>query len=403
MSEADSGALSDTSAPPDAWAGVAHGVLGWMRERDFRGWDPFDLLASPLVRGLSFGARLPAVAWTQLGRRSPVQLRGLLGVPRTVNPKTLGLVVAGSCRLEGGDEAVDMVERLLDLERPGGGWGYPFPWANRAFRVPADTPASVPTAFVGHALMDVLEGGSAVEGGEVEGAVVRAAEWARSELGRLPGPDGTFCFTYTPLDQRGVHNANALTASLLARAGRRLDDQGLLDAALRAARFTVRAQADDGSWRYGSGSGDRWIDSYHTGYLLWALETVGRALATDELDEAVDRGLRYWQGAFFRGPAVSLRPGGTYPVDMHAVAQAVLTALRFRDRLDRGRALAESLGRWSVRRMRAPDGHFHYRRHRLLTNRVPYMRWVQAWAFRAFAELAAVAADEPGTADGAGG
>jgi hypothetical protein len=40
-----------------------------------------------------------------------------------------------------------------------------------------------------------------------------------------------------------------------------------------------------------------------------------------------------------------------------------------------------------MKNMRSPDGSFFYQRHRLATNRTPYMRWGQAWMFRALARL----------------
>jgi hypothetical protein len=40
-----------------------------------------------------------------------------------------------------------------------------------------------------------------------------------------------------------------------------------------------------------------------------------------------------------------------------------------------------------MKNMAAADGSFYYQRHRLWTNRVPYMRWGQAWMLRALAKL----------------
>jgi hypothetical protein len=42
---------------------------------------------------------------------------------------------------------------------------------------------------------------------------------------------------------------------------------------------------------------------------------------------------------------------------------------------------------WTIKNMAAPDGSFYYQRHRLWTNRASYMRWGQAWMFRALTRL----------------
>ena len=186
-----------------------------------------------------------------------------------------------------------------------------------------------------------------------------------------------------------MHNANVLVAALLARLARRLDRPEWGETALTAARFTLAAQRPDGSWPYGVGERNAWVDSFHTGYVLIGLDQLARALGTDEPADAVRRGFAYWEQTFLAPPAVAHRPARPYPVDMHAVAHAILTLLHFRDRTPRGLERARDLGAWALAEMRAPDGSFHYLRYRGRVNRLPYLRWVQAWMFRALAELAA--------------
>lgn len=381
------------------WLDAALTLDRWMRSRDYAGHDPHDLLSSPVARRLCFGSRWLAVAWTQLGKRSPWQLRPLLRVPPARNPKGIGLVVAAHVRLAeatGDARHRDAARRLADwldasvaAGYPGAGWGYPFPWANRDFFAPAGTPSSVVTAFVGHALLDAAE---AFGWEELRARVGAAGEFIRRALNRTPGPADSFCFSYTPLDRRCVHNANLLAASLLARLAAGAGgagDAGLAGDALRATRFSAAAQREDGSWPYGLGARNGWVDSFHTGYTLVALHEIGAALGTDEFAGAVDRGIRFWREAFFGGPAVGFVADEPYPVDMHAVAHAILTLVRLRARIPDALPAAKSLAEWSLREMRDPSGYFYYLRRRAFRNRLPYMRWVQAWMLLALAELAA--------------
>ena len=118
---------------------------------------------------------------------------------------------------------------------PAGGWGYPFPWTNRDARVPAGTPNAVVTAFVADALLEADAQGLRVD----EGGLSDAGTFLVEALRRIPGPDASFCFSYTPLDRRAVHNANVLVAALLARLARRLDRPEWGETALTAARFTL--------------------------------------------------------------------------------------------------------------------------------------------------------------------
>lgn len=395
VSGAASGAASGETGAD--WLAEAMRLEEWMRVRDLAGYDPHDLLSSRWVRGLTFGSRWLAVAWTQFGKRSVVQLRPMLGVRPTRNAKGIGLVLASRLRLarasgearyrEGADELVGWLGRHRAAGGRSAGWGYPFPWANRDFFAPAGTPSSVVTAFVGHALLDAAE---ELGSGEAEALAVDAGEFVRSELGRIPGPDGTFCFSYTPLDRRGVHNANLLAASLLARLAARFDRAELADEALAAARFSVAAQRTDGSWPYGVGRRNGWVDSFHTGYSLVALHEIEARLGVGEFKPALETGIDYWLRSFFDGPAVGFYAGRPFPIDAHAVAHAILAMLELRERVEDGVERAERLAAWAVREMRHPAGHYEYLRGPRLRNRLPYMRWVQAWMLRALSELSTV-------------
>lgn len=393
----------DTTTP---WLAAARSLDRWMAARDYAGHDPHDFLASGLVRATTLGSRWAAVAWTQAGRRLPVQLRPALRVPKARNAKGIGLVLAAQVRLaeaeaddpggkgdaigSAGDRAararelVAWLDSTADRSHGGAGWGYPFPWANRDFMAPAGTPSSVATAFIGHALLDAADRLGMEEARQL---AAEAVTFLTTALHRIPGADDTFCFSYTPLDGRAVHNASLLAASLIARLdtpSHPEDPGGLIG---RVVGFTLRAQRDDGAWPYGAGRRNQWVDSFHTGYLLLALDMVGRRVAVPGLDAAVDRGVAYWRSAFFAGPAVGFHPGERYPVDAHAVAQAILTFLGLRHRIPDGPAEAQRLGAWAIRAMRDPSGYFHYRHHGRWRNRLPYMRWVQSWMLLALSEL----------------
>jgi hypothetical protein len=136
------------------------------------------------------------------------------------------------------------------------------------------------------------------------------------------------------------------------------------------------------------------VDSFHTGYVLIALDRIDRTLGTGASRAAVDRDLTYWTETFLVPPAVAHRPGRPHPVDMHAVAHAILTLLHFRARVSDARARAVALADWSLREMRADDGSFHYHRNPRSTNSLPYFRWVQTWMLRALTELAVLDATE---------
>jgi len=48
--------------------------------------------------------------------------------------------------------------------------------------------------------------------------------------------------------------------------------------------------------------------------------------------------------------------------------------------------LARRILKWMTTNMQDPEGFFYFQKHPWYTNRIPYMRWGQAWAFHALTE-----------------
>jgi hypothetical protein len=250
----------------------------------------------------------------------------------------------------------------------------------------------VNTSFIGMALLDA---------GDV--ATARSAcDFVARDLNRLEPADDELFLSYTPLDRRWVYNASLLGAELLARVARASsdDEEGTVEGgggsagelgavAAGAARAVVRRQEPDGSWRYGLDAGlDGWVDSFHTGFVLNSLRSIGEALETAEFEDAVRTGYEYWRSTMFRDDgAPRYYPDRDWPVDAHAVAQAILTYLAFADRDPEAPARARDLAEWAAAHLQDPAGWFHYRIHRRYRIRIPYMRWSQAWMLRALTEL----------------
>ena len=388
----------------------------WIEDQGFRGWDPHDALNSPLLRRLTLQNRYAAIFWLQLLRRSPVNFRPLLAIPKDYNAKGMGLFLASYAHKYAvthepryRDYVNFLAQWLLKNAAPdyrGMGWGYNFDWPNRAFFAPAGTPTVVNTAFIGLAFLDMhlllgneVEWSSIMDGAEVPGgerhSSSSALDVARSscdfvlrDLNVLAPTADERCFSYTPLDRRFVHNASMMGAWLLASVFKQTGEPHLGEAALAAARFTARRQLPDGAWSYGIVANERWVDNFHTGFVLVALKRVGDYLQTDEFDKSVLRGYRFWKERMFLPDGTpKYYPDRTHPVDVHSVAQAILTFLEFRQEDEEGVEHAVRVAQWGIENLQDPTGYFYYQSWRSYTVRIPYMRWAQAWMQRALTEL----------------
>lgn len=380
--------------PSDNVELIARKLLAYCQQNDWAGYDPYDALNSRLFKALPFlDFRLPRLALTQFLKRSPVNVRALALVPKTQNPKALALFLRALLtfpdRIDDDRAGLTryMIDRLITLRSTGTSdwsWGYSFPWQGRNILVPAGAPNLVCTTFVAGALLDAHERGCD------QRCLTMAAGGAEYMLDDLYWSDGAKAgFSYPVPGLHGeTHNANLLAAALLCRVYKFTGEKKFLEPALRVARQAVGKQRTDGSWLYGEHPSQSWIDNFHTGYNLEALQSVGHDLATDEFDESIRRGFEFYRSHFFREDgAPKYFHNRSYPVDIHCVAQSIITLLTFSE-LDQGNVpLAYSVFRWAIQNMWDDRGFFYYRVLRLGTIRTSYMRWSQAWMLLALSTL----------------
>ncbi len=366
----------------------------YCRSHQWAGFDPYDALNSELFARTPLAKnRVARLAFTQFLKRSPVNLRPLLRIRPQQNPKALALFLMAYVRLAGrGDcasraRAVEVATRLLDLRSPGTRywcWGYSFPWQMRDRLVPKSNPNLVCTTFAANALLDAYEMGL---GNEYLDPAVSAGEYIARHL--YWRDDRHAAFAYPLPDIRvPIHNANFLGAALLCRLAKLTGDASAVDVALAVARYSAAKQNEDGSWPYGVASTQQWIDNFHTGYNLCALQSIDTDLGTNEFEAAILRGFRFYTDHFFTvHGAPKYFHDRTYPVDIHCVAQSLITLMTFR-RLDPGaELLAHSVLSWALEHMSDGRGFFYYRVLRSGTIRTSYMRWSQAWMSLALSTL----------------
>jgi hypothetical protein len=370
-------------------------LLAYCQQRDWSGHDPYDALNSPWLGKLPWAdRRLPRLAFTQLLKRSPVNLRTALGIPSTQNPKALALFLSASLKLRrlgllpDGAIPENLIARLVTLRSPNSKyycWGYSFPWQTRKNIVPRGAPNLVCTIFVANALLDAYEDRQDARLLEM---AVSSADYIVKELYFEDSTSASFSYPLPGLATK-VHNANFLAAALLVRVSCHTHNQTLLEPALRASRYSASRQRPDGSWYYGELRTQNWIDNFHTGYNLTALRSIGRDLHTKEFEETVTRGFEFYLRHFFREDgAPRYFHNATYPIDIHCVAQSFITILDFSDRYLGAEPLIDRVYRWVMINLWDERGFFYYRQVQTMTIRISYMRWSQAWMLLALSSLA---------------
>ena len=368
-------------------------------EEGFVGWDPYDGLNSRVFRFLRLNrVAVFRLAWIQLFKRNPWNLRRLFLVPKGYNPKGLGLFLSAySKRLialkntgrEVPTELESRIEfladRLIDLRSKGYSgscWGYNFDWQARGgLFFPSGTPTVVATTYAACGLFDAFE---ATKNEKYKETALDSVHFVMNDLNRSHRANGTFLFSYSAVNGNNtVYNASLLGSKLLARAFAYNADKNLLAAAKKSVMAVMDAQEKDGSWVYGELPLQNWKDSFHTGFNLECLNDYMKYSKDESIREGVLKGLEFYLTNFFTEEGVpKYYHDRTYPIDIHSPAQLVVTLDNF-GMLDDYRHVLDPVVNWTIANMQDDRGHFYYQIKSNFTTKIPYMRWSQAWMMHA--------------------
>jgi len=357
----------------------------------FKGWDPYDGLNSKLFQKLQLDRiRFFRLAWIQLFKRNPINLRAISLIKKEYNPKGLGLFLTGYCNLysigkedEYLKKIIFLADKLIELQSTGYSgscWGYNFDWQSRAFFLPKETPTIVATAFISYALLDAYD----ITGNQKYlDTAISSTEFILNDLNRTQKERG-FIFSYSPYDNTRVYNASLLGSKLLARVYSYTKDEKLLVSARASIEACVEAQREDGAWIYGELDIQSWVDSFHTGYNLEAIYEYQKYSGDNRFDYVIDKGLKYYIENFFLDDGTpKYYDTQTYPIDIHAPAQFVVTLSRL-NRLEEHQELVDRVIKWTIVNMQDNKGYFYYQLKKSISSKIPYMRWAEAWVFYAF-------------------
>jgi hypothetical protein len=374
----------------------------YCEKENFKGWDPYDGLNSKVFQATPLkNWDLARLVWIQTFKRSPMNLRKLFLVPKEYNAKGIALFLTGYCNLYkywqqtsntqfgNSEELLKTIHFLANLliqlkskGYSGSCWGYNFDWqARRYFFFPKGTPTVVVTSFCANSLLDAYEITNNTEYFEV---ALSSANFVNNDLKKTGQENGGFLFSYSPIPTNNeVYNASLLGSQLLSRVYHYSKEKAYLDAARKSIIAAVNAQGEDGSWIYGKLPKQNWIDSFHTGYNLVAINDYIEYSKDESLRLPLQRGLNYYINNFFLEDGTpKYYSNKIYPIDIHCAAQLIITLARLNEFKNFQHLIDKVLG-WTYHNMFNINGYFYYQIKKSCSSKIPYMRWSNSFMFNA--------------------
>ncbi len=375
-------------------------LKSYCETEEFKGWDPYDGLNSKVFQALPFKhSDLARLAWIQGFKRSPMNFRRLLLVPKEYNAKGIALFLSGYCNLYhlalkgittyGSEQDLkryivflaDLLLKMQNKEYSGACWGYNFDWqARRLFLFPKNTPTVVATSFCVDGLLNTYE---ITKNEKYLEVAISAANFVVQDLNRTEHENG-FLFSYSPLNGNNtVFNASLLGAKILSQIFGYTKEALLRETAAQTIRACCDSQADDGSWVYGMLPTQNWIDSFHTGYNIEAIQTYQDCAGDTKFVTNIGKGLKFYLNTFFLSDGTpKYYHDKTYPIDIHCPGQLFVT-LSKTGTFSENRVLITKVLEWTVSNMQDPQGFFYYQIKKGISSKISYMRWSNAFMFKA--------------------
>jgi hypothetical protein len=365
-------------------------VLAWVEDHHYRAYEPADGNSSILFP-LTMGKVFPMRVMQQVVLRAPFNIRPFIGVrphESAIGRGYMAWAYLLMYRREKSElirqKATNCLDWLISNRASGYGefcWGDPYEYATRGGRRPRGEPTLIWSALIGQVFLEAFELLQDPHYLEVAKGIGR---WVL----KLPAEQTTsgICLSYIAYRQSSIHNSNAMGAAFLAHLGRTIASDRCLAVARQAMLYTCARQRPDGSWPYGEEPKYHWVDNFHTGYNLSALN-VYRMFAEDRsFDEQCSIGARFYLSVFFESDG---RPkyfhNRTYPVDIQCAAQAIETLTSLADHHPDAFPMALKVTDWTITNLQAPDGHFVYRDLGWAKVQTPMLHWGQGTMAKALA------------------
>ena len=381
----------------DLLASLNH-LQNYVEHEHYKGYDPYDVLTSPIRFDL-LGKWGPIIA-TQIQKRNPFNIRPLLGIKKEHNPKGLGLLLHGYCILQTKfpeENYLPQIKALyqLLLEKKTKGfhgtcWGYNFGWASPVKYLPPFAPTVVATGFIAKGLFAYYQ---LTKDDEIKKLLLSIAPFILEDLPLTETEDGV-CISYSPYMHDCCYNASLLAAETLAILYTLDPVEKYKELAIKAVNFVVSYQHSDGHWGYSlhpkSGK-ERTQTDFHQGYILESINHVCKLLLinNDKINNALKKGLLFYTTQQFDKNGRSLwRLPHKFPTEIHNQSQGIITLCRMKNLDKNGLQFADQIATWTIYNMQDRKyGYFYYRKNRLITNKISFMRWSNAWMFLALSEL----------------
>jgi hypothetical protein len=376
-------------------------LYNWVKSEEYYGWDPYDALNSKVVSKLCSNSTLLQILITQLNKYSIFNIRPILSIDKGLDVKGMSLFAQSFSKiyyLTNNHRYKDDLSKCVQfLKSKSLKQKYDFDcWAGHYFYyrgvdksiLSPDIPDVITTSNVIKAITDSY---SVFKDEELKYIGKSAYNFLIKYLLRKTD-DNLSYLKYDPLSENKiVINASAEGLSAICRLIPLFDDIEMKKIAYKLSEFLIYSQDSDGCWiysRYNNGKVRHQTD-FHQGFILDSLIEYlpfAELQHRNSLIGSIKRGADFYRKKqFLDDGRCYYRYPKQYPVDIHNQAQGIITFSKLSTFDKESLEFAKKIVEWTISNMQDDSGYFFYQKNRIITNKIPYMRWGAAWMMLALA------------------
>lgn len=370
-------------------------LYNWVKNENYCGWDIYDALNSELVKKMCMGFSFPKILITQFNKYSPINFRPILRIEKGMDAKGMALFAQSFAKLynitndEMYKQDLNKCMNFFKAESVKSSYQYEC-WSHYFDYTAGDksilsprVPDAITTSNVIKALVDSY---FILENDDLKDIAKSAYNFIKKYLLRETD-QGISYIMYSPVDEiKIVINASALGLDAISKLLMLFeDDPDMKETASNLCDTILKTQKEDGSWAYSMyyNGKERIQTDFHQGFILDGLLEYLKFAEADKKDEVlgcIQKGIKFYrEKQFLEDGRCHFRYPRFYPTEIHAQAQGIITFSKYSAFDPEFLDFASKIARWTIQNMQDDSGYFYYYKHRFFINKIPHMRWGQAW------------------------
>lgn len=376
-------------------------LFNWVIKHQYRGWDVYDGLNNPHFKNIkNFYLKILMI---QGNIYSPINFRPFLGIQKGVDLKAMTLFSQAYALLytttgdkkylgEMNNTIQFIKENSLKNDFGCDSWSshyFPYIGTDKT-TLSSNTPDIIGTSQAIIALGKSYN----ITKNSIEAEIASSATQFLVKKLLIENNNSPF-FKYTGSDECPNHivlNASAQAIDALSAFLNHEKNSQLQLICERVSHTLLNTQQQDGSWPYSiysNGSIKRIQLDFHQGFIIdGLLAFLPYSDNPEKIKTCILKAANYYQNTLFRQNGTSYyRYPLPYPIDIHNQAQGIITFSKLSNLDIKWLDFAKIILIWTIQNMQDKKGFFYHHKWPFFTNKIPYMRWGQAWMLLAIAEF----------------